>query len=369
MRFKFFFFTSWLLTLLTEGRCQDFQTTEILKDNIVAIHEGNNGEVGTGFIIALKRNEVFIVTANHVVGKKKTVQVQISKYEGSQEAEVKAQSVYYDVALISVRINSFQWRPYSYATNILAGDAVYIMSTLQNKQVVPGDGSGTISDMDSENMILKLRGIQGGDSGTPLLCKEGVIGMIFTRSPVQAVPILLIRKLVVEDWQSPWQLTEKTIYRAPVKAQPPPDINKENNVPIARVSVIGDCSENTNNVADQDTYSYWSCLKDGWKHVLIHLDGIQTVRKLKVFYPRTYNQDLPKGEIEIPELKKSFSMEKKLTGFVEKDPNGTWYVYDLGNYYTIKDININLKVKKDISNDVITEVRIYEIKITGPKSF
>lgn len=336
--------------------------------NIVKINNETTNESGVGFIIGRDDQNFFIATAKHVVEGATEITGVFENGSGFQKQSMNVHTAheYYDFAICTVEVNGLERASPKFVSNIEVGDKIGFIGINMGKKILPENESGLIFSLDHEYLIVKLKRVEQGDSGSPLLCQEGIVGMIFQRSPVQVLNINLI-KSIVEEWGMPWLLKEVRIHRPTNEKVTIPNALFETSLPITKVTLKGDRMIGLDRIVDKDVSTVMTFAKDGWKQLELTLQEASNIRYVKLFYPSRSSEELPVGEIELPLLRKKITFNKALTLFKEHEYDGDWYIYDLGKYYITHTLILKFKVKKDLSTDVITPVNFYELKITGPK--
>lgn len=198
-----------------------YNTAKKLRGDVVHVIGtiGKQRNDGLGFIVGENDKELFIVTANHVVRPMipkqgqaipKTAQIEFLHAQGEyQEAQIKPKSnEKLDLAILSVpRPENFEWQKKAIGQSELA--------PLDKVWVIKNDGawtvtseSGSVSKSDPTQITTSGLKIMPGYSGTPLISKSGIIGMIYkvdSTGDSFALPLAVI-KSQVDEWAMPWNL-------------------------------------------------------------------------------------------------------------------------------------------------------------------
>jgi len=178
---------------------------------LVEAQQGNQLSTGTGAILHLPSGWE-VVTAAHVVGQAKTVQV-VSRDGSRQLARVVSADASHDVAVITVKAGR-SWIGLPLSSSMpLPGQKVstqcYFDSSLRQgvyvgpvrDQVVEGThyasldlpgmvNSSGLTDPRTGESVMALFGVQPGCSGAPLLDKDGaVIGIVLAGNDKTAIAV------------------------------------------------------------------------------------------------------------------------------------------------------------------------------------
>jgi V8-like Glu-specific endopeptidase len=174
------------LFLLLMPMCASAQDMNRLKSAVVRIRNTRDGEVGTGFIVKVDKNLIYIVTASHVV--KGSENPEVFLYNRQQEA-LSAKLRYREdenlkgLALLTLKSNDA--KTFSDLVAASFGDSSQLNGGELVKIIGFPDGtsfwtvsSGTISRVEG-NYLIFSGPIRGGNSGGPVILNDGqVIGMV-----------------------------------------------------------------------------------------------------------------------------------------------------------------------------------------------
>lgn len=175
---------------------------------------------GFGFVVGEQGNQLYAVTANHVLHSDnepdvKPTDVQVRFYQDQAGKPLigeplSVSSIQIDAALFRVpKPENYQWEKRVLSPGYKKGDKAWFVGR-QGKWFIPPDrdaGCFHDSEPDWEGCItLSFSAVQRGTSGAPLFTESGIVGMIVADegSSARAVHIDPIRKLVKE--KCPWQL-------------------------------------------------------------------------------------------------------------------------------------------------------------------
>ena len=178
---------------------------------------------GFGFVVGEKKDLLYIVTANHVVRSEHsdnaTPQIHLRFYEdaGGQPSEAELLQVTHrrlDLALLRAPVPGWfkvDWRNIYHCTQFARGEKAWFIGREQDWFVPTDNEAGSIhgNEPDIDGHIkFGITTVKPGTSGSPLITRRGIIGMITqdSVSDSRAVAVQFIRKFVEEN-RLPWNLS------------------------------------------------------------------------------------------------------------------------------------------------------------------
>src|SRR5437764_13307707 len=162
------------------------QRVNSLKSAVVRIRNTRSGEVGTGFIIKIDNNLIYVVTASHVVSGNNNPDVFLyNRQQDALSAQVIDRESENQKGLALLTLKSNDTRTFSGLTSVSFGDSSQLNGGESVKIIGFPDGtsfwtvsSGTVSRVEGNNLIFS-GSIRGGNSGGPVILDDGqVIGMV-----------------------------------------------------------------------------------------------------------------------------------------------------------------------------------------------
>ena len=199
------------------------QTIEELKKGVVKITARADGKikVGTGFVVRLEKDAVYIVTASHVVeGDPQPKVVFRSKETKSFLAQVKGTKGRdpRGVAVLVVEDNvpqGLEALPVSSDFEINGGEEVTVIGFPRMPAVPWAVTPATVTGQDGEYLVFSGAAVEG-NSGGPVLLNGKVIGVVTEVLPPfgYAVPISIVR-LALRGWGVPLEAPRKEVKRSP----------------------------------------------------------------------------------------------------------------------------------------------------------
>ena len=189
---------------VTQSNDSAAQTVERVRSSIVEISiEGRDGEnqgLGTGFIVSA---DGLIATNLHVIGEARPIIVRTADNRSLKLTHIHASDVAHDLAILRVDANQLSPLVLANAQDLTVGDPVIAVGHPQGLKhsVVSGLVSGR-REIDGRDMIQLAIPIEPGNSGGPLLDREGrVHGILTMKSAVTAnlgfaVPVDALRALL-----------------------------------------------------------------------------------------------------------------------------------------------------------------------------
>ncbi|WP_185716192.1 discoidin domain-containing protein [Larkinella knui] len=310
--------------------------------------EKNNNEKGMGFIISKfikSRSETYyyIVTAKHVVGQSTTVKVYYDKVSTPAIGTVVQTSEEFDVALLQVPTNDFDWIPLPYLTDSRINDPLWFtIKTTSERRILPvyGAEGHVLTSASIKQLNARLTGVNTGCSGGPLIGKKGIVGMITDiqiDGQTLALPIKIIWQLVKKEWDEPWDLpiAERDMEKSSVS------YSQEHEVKIATVhATYSDINRQL--MIDGDTTTYWYSRSAPSNRIMksyidFLLEKPTKVTAIAVFIPRGTQYKYfnlvsePFGEEDIRagfgmyEPKNLYETRRIKYTALKTEPAGTWY--------------------------------------------
>lgn len=200
-----------------------YNTAKALRGNVVHITGtvNNDSKNGLGFIVGENQNELFIVTANHVVRPMdpgpgqaiaQTAQVEFLHAQGELKVAkiIPVSEEKFDLAVLSVpRPPDFKWQKKAIGKPELEpSDKIWTIDADRSWTV--SSEAGTIYKSDPAQITTSGLKVLPGHSGAPLISQSGIIGMIFsdeTHGNAYAYPLEVIESRVAE-WGKPWDLED-----------------------------------------------------------------------------------------------------------------------------------------------------------------
>lgn len=205
-----------------------------LKNNVVQItatFEDGKEENGFGTVIAERDNQLYIVTAKHVIynleesglvsteNRTQSVTVKFFYDQGKDYAAtlLKLPNSTLDISLLEVeKPNNYSWTKDFYSKAIPAGTKVWFIGRSGKWYIPTGSFVGSINDVSAEDEILiDINSIQPGTSGAPLISPDGMVGILFEDASggAKAYTIEKVMNLITRTWNYPWQMNLNTNVR------------------------------------------------------------------------------------------------------------------------------------------------------------
>lgn len=188
---------------------------------------------GYGFVVAEENDNLFMVAPDHLVRsddpdlktKKITAQFFIEKGK-SYEAKLLQLAIQgIDLALLRItkRPRTYKWEKKCINLNPQRRDEVWFIGRDRTWDVPLSPGLiRETADRIDRNHIAEISDVRPGTSGAPLFNRRGIIGMILEdeSSEIAALSINIIKDIVLQKWNYPWQLEENN-YDAGTFNSPP----------------------------------------------------------------------------------------------------------------------------------------------------
>lgn len=328
--------------------------------NIASVHNSHN-QSGTAFVIGADKGLLYLLTAAHVVAKDEKVDIAFTDAKLNGRADVKINNAYYDFAVLALPNKGWTEPFLPCVTNAMVGDNVFAISLRINRKTLPFNKEAQVLEIDQADVNCDV-GIDEGDSGTPLLCNAGLVGML-CRYPGKGRSALLLKQMVQEAGM-PWQLPDVIINRQ-LTADALPDASNEENLTI-QFFWDEEAMEHAPALADQNPESGYTFSTAGWHRLTIQMPDDRTFNKIRILCPYGKYVDFNSGYIFLPGSKKKFNFTSYKLPVMERSSMGNWIIYDLRRYYHEDRVTLVFKVDKD-TKDKPDPVTLYEIQIRGPK--
>jgi len=191
-----------------------------LRKQVVSIVAEGGGrgwvEHGFGFIVGKGEEDLFVVTANHVVrrsdepdnvAKRVTVKYFHDQGRTHEAALLETSDPQYDLAVLRAKVpDTLRGEPLGPQGQAREGLPVWFIGRAKEWFVPPSPGEITAVTLD-RRIHAGIASVQPGTSGAPLVAESGVIGMIIKDSGVvsEAVSIDIIKDAFAR-WNLPWDL-------------------------------------------------------------------------------------------------------------------------------------------------------------------
>jgi hypothetical protein len=214
------------LILPKHSEAKGYEFTMLLKNNVVRIkstivsNKKKTEENGFGFIVGIRNEYAYIVTANHVVGSKDplpddevTAEVTFFTHQDKTfkvDPEIMRN---YDLDLALIKVNypkDLEWTKdcLGPAEEVKRGTNVWFLG--RDEQWKVPTTSGTINDVPKPKgyFVIDTLPVRPGSSGAPIISEYGILGMLTKddSAETQAIPINTIEQIVVKEWNQPWDL-------------------------------------------------------------------------------------------------------------------------------------------------------------------
>jgi hypothetical protein len=199
-----------VLPYLLAGFSASAQIDDVEKHRMNATRIQVGSEKGSGFICSQAGDSIFIISAYHVVANRHGP-IRVTLHDKRTfVGKVSFADVAHDLVVIGIEAHDYKWVPVPIATNVELGDQVFFITLSKDeKPLLPRETIATIDKWDFQNGVqyVTTRAVIGGDSGSALLCKDGIAGMIYD-DHVLSRDIQTIKSLISNWNKSKWQLTE-----------------------------------------------------------------------------------------------------------------------------------------------------------------
>ncbi|MDM8521929.1 serine protease [Desulfococcaceae bacterium HSG8] len=207
---------------------QGDKVAEKYKNNVVKIEvkfDNASAQYGMGFIVGERNNELYIVTANHVIRGKddnptrpvKMKDCQVTFYQ-DQGKSCKAEPLdvidsKFDIALLRVKKTKswYVWKKGIFCFDYRRGEMAWYFGRHWVISLDKDAGMISQSKQSSNNGYIECRidNVPPGASGSPFFTKNGIIGMIIESDGFKAVAVSIdIIKGLIEKKEYPWNKIE-----------------------------------------------------------------------------------------------------------------------------------------------------------------
>jgi hypothetical protein len=169
---------------------------------------------GNGFIVGEHGDSIYAITAKHVITNNNneisdSIKIQTPASKVEFRGVVISTHQFDDVALIALPKYEFDWKGCCYISNIRTqADLFYFQ--FDSTWYMSMDQEGIVRKIDAQRglLMVDIRGVEDGDSGSALFCADGLIGMILEKGSLSAVlDINRIRDIYIVEWKMPgWML-------------------------------------------------------------------------------------------------------------------------------------------------------------------
>jgi hypothetical protein len=291
----------------------------------------SNRLMGTAFIVGKNESHCFLATAKHVLnGSQEAILISL---DGTQhKATLVAEHDVYDLALLQTPLFPLTTDELPIVTDIAMNDEVGFVSLKDRGKVLPSKGTGIVRDVTGESLSIIMREVEQGHSGSPLLSKDGIAGVIVKNGRfIECLNIMLVKE-IVEEWAEDLFVTvfvERGINR--LKLADPKTI-KDKEIEILSVKAIesGKHTEDLSKLVDNTLATVWSTsvAEDEATDVLVTFENLVSLTLFKIFISENSPDNLPDGHVYVINNDKYFeTFFQAILAYKERDRNGYWYVY------------------------------------------
>jgi len=172
---------------------------EDYRELIFNVQSEFNNSIGTAFIVGKSERYYFLVTAKHVLHGENNVT--LFSIAGSQhKADFLMEHDVHDLALLKTPIFPINGDRIPIVTALEMKDEVAFLSAKDLGKIFPNNGSGIVRDVTGESISVIMNGVEPGHSGSPLLSKDGIAGIIIKRGRfIESINILLVNE-IIDEW-------------------------------------------------------------------------------------------------------------------------------------------------------------------------
>ncbi|MEJ1239318.1 trypsin-like peptidase domain-containing protein [Chryseolinea sp. T2] len=333
---------------------------------LATINNPVTSEMGGGLIISSTATSVFVLTANHVVDKADSVMVTLN-FGGQRKvvtAMVFRRNEDLDLSLLKANAPGMKFEYGTYMSDVRPGDVVNIRSPRLDYAILPLDGNGQVMSIDDGTVICKMKGVEGGDSGSPVWADGSFAGVLLTTA-VAFVPAVIVNS-ALKNWGINWQWKQlATRKQESIVADKPPEIELNAHIKVRAIRVVAGNCVRPEAAMDKQLSTFWQSSEKGWNGVSFDFGVSQAVSRVRMYFPDADAESLPVGYFQVAEHRKVF-FSRSLSHF-EPAVGGSWLVYNLPEVVMIDKLEIFVKVKQD-GNNKPTPIAIYEVQIFGAEA-
>ena len=330
---------------------------------LTTINNPVTSQAGGGLIVSSTATSVFVLTANHVVAQADSVNVTLN-IDGQRQVVtgmVFRRNEELDISLLKLNAPKMRFDYGNYVTDLRPGDVVDIRSPRFDFAILPSDGSGQVISVNNRQAICKMKGVDGGDSGSPVWVGESFAGVLLSKA-VEFVPAVIVNS-TLRSWGINWQWKPLPLRKQErIVVDKPPEIEVDSDFKVKAIRVLEGKCVRPEAAIDKQLSTFWQSSEKGWNGVSFDLGTVRAVSRVKMYFPDSDGDFLPVGYFQVADQKKVL-FSRSLNHF-EPAPGGSWYVYNLPEVFMIAKIEIFVKVKSD-GNSKTTPVPIYEVQILG----
>lgn len=309
----------------------DTKHLEEYKELIFNVQNEHSNSIGTAFVVGKNDSHYFLATAKHVLnGSREAI---LTSLDGGQyNASLVAEHDVHDLALVQTEFLPLQIDEVPIVIDIAMNDEVGFVSLKDRGKVLPSKGAGVVRDVTGESLSIIMREVEQGHSGSPLISKDGIAGVIIKNGRfIECLNIMLVKE-IVEEWAEDLFVTvfvERGINR--LKLADPKTI-KDKEIEILSVKAIesGKHTEDLSKLVDNTLATVWSTsvAEDEATDVLVTFENLVSLTLFKIFISENLPDNLPDGHVYAINNDKYFeTFFQAILAYKERDRNGYWYVY------------------------------------------
>jgi hypothetical protein len=347
----------------------DINHIEEYKKLIYSVQTEHKNSIGAAFIVGKNESHYFLATAKHVInGSQNAV---LTSIDGTQyEASLVAAHDVHDLALLQTPFFPLKVDKVPIVTDIAMNDEVGFVSVKDQGKVIPSRGAGIVRDVTDESLSLIMGGVELGHSGSPLLSKDGIAGIIVKNGRfIECINIMLVKE-IMDEWGEGlfegWLVKQK--FNRERLSQPGNTLNNsEETVSIKGIEGDGNCRTDLMHLIDGYLNTSWSCSGMSGDLNMVRLEFYKTafITKLEIYISDKALKELPYGNIHVSgnDGNDVVSFDPVLEG-KRRQSNGYWYIYRFSQPILGIEVAFGLTYKgSEASTSTFNEIQLYGIPL------
>jgi hypothetical protein len=328
---------------------------DLYKQIVFNVHNQSDNSIGTAFIVGKSETHFYLATAKHVLNGQK--EMLLTSIDGvKHQASLVREHDVYDFAILRTPLFLLQQKKIPIITDISMNNEVSFVSAKDLGKIFPIKGNGIVRDVTEESISAVMNNVNPGHSGSPLLSKNRIAGIILKNGNfIECLNILLIKK-IIDAWGD-------QVFYSIFEEQRAMQITMQGQIPIldtdlANLKIVKVTSANVEkdlmNLVDGKLETRWSYYLEPNKEIelLLQLSEFGFVGSFKFHISEKFSNFFPNGTIYFIDKKSNKIVYTNFSSIFKqkmKSKFGYWFIYHLPDYESATEIRIHLKNDKNIN--------------------
>lgn len=310
----------------------DIHHVEAYKPGVFSIYSESGNVTGTAFVVGKNERYHYLATAKHVLNGSKSVH--LISLEGQRfDATTVYEDDVHDLALLQAPLLDIPIEAIPIVTDIAMNDEVGFVSMKDAGKILPSRGTGIVRDVTGESLTLIMREVELGHSGSPLFCKDGIVGIIVKNGRFIECLNIMLAKEIIDEWGEglfEGLFVEQKIDRARLPQSGTTLNHAEEIISIKGIHGDGVCQTGLINLIDGYLNTSWSCPGSVGDVRMVRLAFYKStpISKLEIYISDESLGELPYGNIHVFDNDENNVISfESIFRHKRRQSRGYWYIY------------------------------------------